>query len=74
MTVFNAEPTVIVYHKTGKGSDRLIDDYPLQLNVCGLRCGMDCRNAGKELDDMLLGCRFHTGETIVYAPSRIFAR
>jgi hypothetical protein len=75
MTVFNAEPTVIVYHKTGKGSDRLIDDYPLQLNVCGLRCGMDCRNAGKELDDMLLGCRFHRRDyrmplVVVYSHDR----
>lgn len=55
MTGFKAEPTVIVYHKTGKTSERLIDNkYPYHINVCGLRCGLECREAGKEIDDILL--------------------
>jgi hypothetical protein len=36
MIGFDAEPTVVVYHKTGKTSERLLDNnYPYHLNVCG---------------------------------------
>jgi len=73
MSVFNAEPTVVVYHKTGKGSNRLIDDYPLQLNVCGLRCGIDCRDAGKELDDMLLVVAASTRARLSYVPVVVYS-
>jgi hypothetical protein len=41
MIGFDAEPTVVVYHKTGKTSERLLDNkYPYHLNVCGRWSGL----------------------------------
>jgi hypothetical protein len=34
MIGFDAEPTVVVYHKTGKTSERLLDNKYLTTNVC----------------------------------------
>jgi hypothetical protein len=60
MIGFDAEPTVVVYHKTGKHERLLDNNYPYHLNVCGLRCGLDCKGDGKN-DDMLLVTAAATG-------------
>jgi hypothetical protein len=45
MIGFDAEPTVVVYHKTGKTSERLLDNnYPWMYVVW---CGLDCKGDGK---------------------------